>query len=54
MDEYFNTRLETTELLTENMGIKLTDSVFAMIFGHYSKNKSNNRKKKKKKKKLEH
>ena len=48
MDEYLNTRLETTELLKENMGTKLTDSVLAMIFGHYSKSKSNNGKKKKK------
>ena len=54
MDEYLNTRLETTELLKENMDIKLTDSVLAMIFGHYSKSKSNNGKKKKKKKNLEH
>ena len=53
MDEYLNTRLETTELLKENMGTKLTDSVLAMIFGHYSKSKSNNGKKKKKKN-LEH
>ena len=46
MDEYLNIRLETTELLKENMGINLTNSVLAMIFGHYSK--SNNTKKKKK------
>ena len=46
MDEYLNIRLETTELLKENMGINLTNSVLAMIFGHYSK--SNNSKKKKK------
>ena len=46
MDDYLNIRLETTELLKENMSIKLTDSVLAMIFVHYSK--SNNSKKKKK------
>ena len=54
MYDYLNIRLETTEVLKENMSIKLTDSVLAMIFVHYSKSNNSKKKKKKKKKKLEY